>query len=178
MRTAMQRMTILIGATALLLVACTVAGGADDATTTDRRVILHTSYVTGGDAPSVQSMIFFHDGAVRLKSVGGPALWRRLSARDRDRVAQLAADAATRVAIGQLPRTFACCDAAEVAISFEKTTDELDSVRNPPTVPLHTLASMPPPITTLLEERDRIGRAYFGRKYWAVLSSHRTAGGA
>jgi hypothetical protein len=158
-----------------LLAACALTDGAGDAAN-GRRVILHTTYVTGGDAPSVQSLIFFEDGAVRLKSVGTPPRWRRLSAKDRRRIVQLTNDAATRAAVAQLPRVFACCDAAEIAVSFENTTNELDSVRNPPSVPLHTLASMPVGVRRLLEERDRIGRSYFGRKYWTVLTrSRRTA---
>lgn len=153
---------------AMLLAACAVVDGADDAANT-RRVILHTTYVTGGDGPLVQSLIFFDDGTVRLKSAGARARWRRLSAKDRMRIADLTTDAMTRAAVAELPRSFACCDASEVAVSFDRTTDELDSVRNPPSVPLHSLGSMPAAVRKLLEERDRIGRAYFGRKYWLVL---------
>lgn len=154
---------------AVLLAACAAANGAHDAANT-RRVILHTTYVTGGDAPTVQSLIFFDDGTVRLKSIGNRARWRQLSAKDRFRIADLTADATTRAAVAELPRSFACCDASAVAISFDQMADELDSVRNPPSVPLHSFASMPAAVKRLVEGRDRIGRAYFGRKYWSVLT--------
>jgi hypothetical protein len=133
------------------------------------RVILHTSYVTGGDGPLTQSLIFFEDGLVRLRTIDGRPRWHRLSPTDLAVMMQLTQSDRVRQAVVALPHSFACCDAAEVAISLGKTTSRLDWVQDPPTVELRDLKSAPEPVLRLLAERDRIGTSYFGRAYWTVL---------
>lgn len=138
-------------------------------TAENRRVVLHTVFSTGGDAPGAQSLIFFADGSVRLRSAGDKPRWSRLSKADSKELLELIAAPELKAAVNALPHVYACCDARELSVSLGKSADDqLDAVRNPPTVRLRELRQMPLPIRKLLAARDALGQRYFGRRYWIV----------
>jgi hypothetical protein len=83
---------------------------------------------------------------------------------DRATLLQLVTSDSFRQGVTALPRTFGCCDSPDVGIWFEKNSTEPHS----PTAVLDEFERLDESVRTFLVLRDRLGKKYFGRRYWPV----------
>ncbi|HEX2225201.1 MAG TPA: hypothetical protein VHN15_13455 [Thermoanaerobaculia bacterium] len=163
-----RALLVLSCATALLVTGCVSASL--ERTAELREIALHLSYLSGGDAPLGQTLVFFADGTVRFRTPGRKASWAKLSLVDQREFNAVVQSGAFREAVGRLPRDV-CCDLEVLTVSFTKTTEELDAVLDPPTIDLNLFQfrEQEPELRRFLLLLDELGGRYFGRRYLEVL---------
>jgi len=144
----MKRRIIALVISLLLLVAC--APRHDSLRVTADDVLFTLVYLSGGPAPIARQVTFMQDGSIYYIQSGRPSKHYILSSARIARINSIIESHDFRSALERQKVTgpaFACCDAEELGISFERPPNK-HSIRN--AVSFHLDALLPRSVSDLL----------------------------
>jgi hypothetical protein len=129
------------------------------------RVILYTTFTSGGDAPLVDSLAVFEDGFARYHLVGRSPRWIKIGVSQQREAESLRDELRPIVPIQPMQRV--CCDDPELFVDLEKRPDSMAEIEPKQLIvyPSRSSSSLPLPVQHLIAWRNRLAHSVGGR-YW------------